>query len=158
MSDNPLVLYDGQCGFCRIWIQYWNQLTAGRLDYAPSQEASNRFPQIPRKNFAQSVQLVMPDGEVIGGTRAVFTTLSFVPGMAWLLWLYDHIPGFASISEAAYRLIAGHRTFLYYLTRLTFGRRILSLRYAGVEWIFLRILAAIYFTAFASFGLQVTGL
>jgi predicted DCC family thiol-disulfide oxidoreductase YuxK len=158
MPDNPLVLYDGNCGFCRIWIQYWNQLTGNRVDYAPSQEAGERFSQIPRENFGQAVQLVMPEGEVISGARAVFGTLTYVPGMAWLLWLYNHLPGFAGVSEAFYRVIAGHRTFFYYLTRLTFGRRIISLRYASVEWVFLRILAAIYFVAFASFGMQVTGL
>src|SRR5512142_1900877 len=140
MSDNPLVLFDGNCGFCRIWIQYWNQLTGGRIDYAASQEAGARCPQIPHENYGQSVQLVMPEGEVISGARAVFTTLTFAPGMAWLLWLYNHFAGFAPVTEAAYRLFASHRTFFFHLTRLTFGRRISPLRYAGVEWIFLRIL------------------
>jgi len=158
MSDNPLVLYDGHCGFCRIWIQYWNQLTGNRVDYAPSQEAGERFPQIPRENFGQAVQLVMPEGEVISGARAVLTTLTFVPGMAWLLWLYNHFPGFAGVSEAFYGVIARHRTFFYHLTRITFGRRIISLHYPSVEWIFLRILAVIYLVAFTSFGMQVTGL
>lgn len=158
MPDNPLVLYDGNCGFCRIWIQYWNQLTGNRLDYAASQEAGQRFPEVPRESFGQSVQLVLPGGPVVSGARAVFTTLTFAPGMAWLLWLYYHFPGVAPLSEAAYRLIAAHRTFFYHLTRFTFGRRILLLRYAGVEWVFLRILAAIYFIAFASVGTQVTGL
>jgi predicted DCC family thiol-disulfide oxidoreductase YuxK len=158
MSDNPLVLYDGSCGFCRIWIQYWNQLTGNRLDYAPSQEVGERVPQIPQEEFGQSVQLVMPEGQVVNGARAVYTTLTFAPGMAWLLWLYEHVPGFAPMSEGAYRLIAAHRTFFYYLTLVAFGRRILSLRQARVEWIFLRILATIYFVAFVSFGTQVTGL
>src|SRR5438105_4387967 len=101
MSHNPLVLYDGHCGFCRMWIQYWNQLTENRVDYAPSQDEGHRFQQIPRGNFGQAVQLVMPDGEVISGARAVFMTLTFVPGMAWALWLYNHLPGFAGVSEAA---------------------------------------------------------
>jgi predicted DCC family thiol-disulfide oxidoreductase YuxK len=158
MSDNPLVVYDGSCGFCRIWIQYWAELTGGRLDYAPSQEVGDRFPQIPREAFGQSVQLLMPEGQVINGARAVYTTLTFAPGMVWLLWLYEHFPGFAPVSEALYRLTAAHRTFFYHLTHLTFGGRILSLRYARVEWLFLRILAAIYFVAFISFGTQVTGL
>jgi predicted DCC family thiol-disulfide oxidoreductase YuxK len=158
MPDNPLVVYDGDCGFCRIWVQYWNQLTHDRLDYAPSQQVGERFPQIPKQAFGESVQLVMPDGRVINGALAVFTTLTFAPGMAWLLWLYEHLPGFEVASEALYRLIAAHRTFFYHLTHLTFGRRILSLRYAGIEWLFLRMLAAIYFVAFVSFGTQVTGL
>jgi len=158
MPDNPLVLYDGNCGFCRVWIQYWNQLTGNRVDYATSQEAGESFPQIPRENFDQSVQLVTPGGQVIAGARAVFTTLAFVPQMAWLLWLYEHLPGFAPISEAVYRAIAAHRTFFYHLTRVTFGRRVSLLSYSRVEWIFLRLLAGIYLIAFASIGVQVTGL
>jgi hypothetical protein len=55
-------------------------------------------------------------------------------------------------------VIAAHRTFFYQLTRFTFGRNISALRYGGVEWLFLRILAAIYFVAFCSFGLQIKGL
>ena len=61
-------------------------------------------------------------------------------------------------TEAAYRLIAGHRTFFYHLTRLTFGKRILPLKFAQVEWLFLRLLAAIYLIAFASLAVQITGL
>ena len=158
MSHNPLLVYDGNCGFCQIWIQYWTQLTGDRLDYAKSEEGRPSLPQIPREHFDQSVQLVMPNGTVLSGARAVFTTLTFAPGMAWLLWAYKHLPGFAVVSEALYRLIARYRPFFYRLTRLTFGRRILSLRYSCVEWLFLRLLAGIYFVAFTSFGMQVTGL
>ena len=158
MSDNPLVLYDGNCGFCKVWIQYWIQLTRDRLDYAASQEAGTRFSQIPPEDFSQSVQLVMPDGEVVRGARAVYLTLTYAPGMAWLLWIYDHVPGFAPASEALYRMVARHRTFFYQATRFTFGRRISPLSYGTVEWLFLRLLAAVYFIAFTSIGLQVTGL
>src|SRR5690349_15531384 len=124
MSDNPLVLYDGRCGFCRIWIQYWNHLTGDRVDYATSQAEGARFQQIPGEAFGESVQLVWPSGEVIAGARAVFTTLTFARGMSWLLWLYEHLPGFAGVSEGAYRLIARNRPFFYQVTRFTFGTRI----------------------------------
>ncbi len=158
MSDRPVVIFDGKCGFCRIWIQYWTQLTGTGVEYAPSEDVGSNYPQIPAADFGQSVQVVMPEGEVISGARAVFTTLTYAPGMKWLLWLYDHLPGFAPGTEAAYRVIAANRTFFYDLTRFTFGRNISPLRYAGVEWLFLRILAAIYFTAFSSLGLQIKGL
>ena len=79
-------------------------------------------------------------------------------GRAWLLWAYNHVPGVAPATEAAYRLIAGHRTFFYHLTRLTFGKRVLPLKFAQVEWLFLRLLAAIYLVAFASLAVQIIGL
>ena len=158
MPDDPLVIFDGRCGFCRIWIEYWKIITRGRVAYAPSQEVGTRYPQIPPQDFGQSVQLVMPSGAVLRGARAVFVTLTYAPGMVWLLWVYEHIPGFAAVSEAAYRLIAAHRTFFYHLTRVTFGKSIRPLETAKVEWLFLRLLGAIYLAAFASLAVQITGL
>src|SRR5690348_6779411 len=158
MSGKPLVIFDGKCGFCRVWIRYWNALTSDRIDYAPSQEVGAQFPQIPPGNFSNSVQFVTPSGEILSGARAVFTTLTYAPGMAWLLWVYDHIPGFAPVTEAFYRLIAAHRSVFYQLTRFTFGLNVAPRSYTTVEWIFLRILALIYLIAFSSFGLQITGL
>src|SRR5450755_4517207 len=140
MSGKPLLIFDGQCGFCRIWIQYWKQLTGPGVEYAASQDVSANFPDIRPENYGQSVQLVLPEGEVLSGARAVFTTLTHAPGMAWLLWVYQHVPGFAPVTEIAYQLIAAHRNFFYHLTRLFFGRNISPLRYSGVEWAFLRIL------------------
>src|ERR1700681_4060677 len=158
MPGEPLVIFDGHCGFCRIWIEYWKAITGGRVASASSQEVGSLYPQISVKNFRESVQLVMPGGEAISGARAIFVTLTYARGMAWLLWMYDHVPGFAPATEAAYRLIAGHRTFFYHLTRLTFGKRVLPLNFATVEWLFLRLLAAIYLIAFASLAVQITGL
>ena len=144
MPDDPVLIFDGRCGFCRIWIEYWKIITRGRLAYAPSQEVGDNYPQIPKEEFGKSVQLVMPSGEVMRGARAVFETLTYAPGMAWLLWVYRHVPGFAALTEAAYHWTAGHRNLAYQLTRYTFGVRIRPLQTAKVEWLFLRALAAIY--------------
>jgi len=104
------------------------------------------------------VQLVLPDGEILSGARAVFQALAYSPGPARSLWLYDHLPGFALLTEAAYSIIAKNRTFFYHVTRLTFGRKVSRLSYASVEWLFLKLLALIYFIAFASLVIQITGL
>ncbi len=147
----PLLIYDGRCGFCRIWIDYWKRLTGDRIDFAPSQEAGSRFPQIPADAFAQAVQLVRPDGSVASGARAVFETLGREG-------IYESSSLVAASSEAAYRFIAKRRSFFYWLTRLTFGKRIEPARFALTQWLFLRVLAAIYMVAFASLAVQVTGL
>lgn len=83
--DKPLVIFDGRCAFCRIWIDYWRDLTGDRVDYEPSQEVAGDFAQIPRAEFSKSVQLVMTDGEVLSGARAVYqllTCLSQFGGLA----------------------------------------------------------------------------
>src|SRR5271156_5833762 len=103
MAEDPLavpllVIFDARCGFCRIWIEYWKALTGGRVAYAASQEVGSLYPQIAAKNFSESVQSVMPGGEVLSGARAVFVTLTYAPGTAWLarmlLRVYDRLPGF----------------------------------------------------------------
>src|SRR5271170_3213655 len=130
MREQPLVIFDGHCGFCRIWVEYWKALTRGRVDYQASQELD-------------SVELVMPGGEVVRGARAVFVTLTYGQ-VRWPSWAYDRVPGFAPATEAAYRLIASHRSFFYHVTRFTFGKRVQPLKFAQAEWLFLRLLAVIY--------------
>ena len=67
----PLLVYDGQCGFCRAWIDYWKQITHG-IEYAPYHEVKGRFPDIPEEKFAAAVQLILPNKEVREGAHAVF--------------------------------------------------------------------------------------
>jgi predicted DCC family thiol-disulfide oxidoreductase YuxK len=145
------LIFDGRCGFCRIWIDYWKQLTEGTVDFAPSQEAGERYPDIPAEAFSQSVQLVRTDGSVVSGAQAVFETLGREG-------LYESSRLLATVSEASYRFIARHRDLLYWLTRLTFGTRIQPARFADTQRLFLRALAVIYAIAFGSLAVQIVGL
>jgi predicted DCC family thiol-disulfide oxidoreductase YuxK len=146
-----LLIYDGNCGFCRIWIEYWKKLTADRIDYAPYQEVADRFPQIPREAFTQAVQLVRTDGTVASGAHAVFETLGKER-------LYESSFIMRNLSETAYRFIAQRRNLFYQITRFTFGTKIEPATFATTQWIFLRLLAVIYAIAFASLGMQAIGL
>ncbi len=154
----PLVLYDGRCGFCKIWIDYANRLTGALAGYAPSEERAAEFPSIPAEDFARSVQLVLPSGERREGAHAAFTLLALVPGRAWPLRFYESLPGFAGASEAAYRFVAAHRELAHWFTRLALGARVEPLAYERVHWLFLRLLGLCYFFAFASLGFQIRGL
>jgi len=64
-NHRPVLIYDGHCGFCRLWLDYWRKLTGDRIEYIASQDAADRFPQIPREAYSQSVQLVRSDGSSI---------------------------------------------------------------------------------------------
>jgi predicted DCC family thiol-disulfide oxidoreductase YuxK len=145
-SSRPLLIYDGKCGFCKIWIDYWRKLTGDRVEYAPSQEVGERFPHISKKEFSEAVQLVRVDGTVVSGARAVFETLG-----------YKKVP-FAPVMEWGYRIVAGHRDLFYQLTKWTFGTQIEPARFALTQWLFVRMLAVIYAIAFGSLTVQVKGL
>jgi predicted DCC family thiol-disulfide oxidoreductase YuxK len=148
VAARPVLIYDGHCGFCRIWLDYWRRLTGDRVEYIASQEVGDRFPQIPREAYSKSVQLVRPDGSVVGGARAVFESLGKERLYPWV----------SGPSEFAYRIIARHRNFFYQVTRFTFGTRIEPTRFDATQWLFLRALALIYAVAFGSLAFQVTGL
>jgi len=154
----PLLVFDGDCGFCRAWVEYWKALTGDRVDYAPFQEVGERFPQVSGEEFAAAVKLILPDGEVRGGAHAVLTALAALTNKRWILWSYDRLPGIAPLCEAAYRIIANHRSFAYGITRLLWGIPFRPETYHVTNWVFLRLLGAIYLMAFASFGVQAAGL
>lgn len=147
-EPKPILIYDGRCGFCRIWLDYWRGLTGDRIEYLASQDVGERFPQIPQEAYAESVQLVRPDGTVASGARAVFESLGKLRRYALI----------SAPAEAAYRFIARRRELFYQLTRFTFGTRIEPTRFDAVQWLFVRALAAIYAIAFGSLAFQVTGL
>lgn len=147
-DPKPVLLFDGRCGFCRIWIDYWRRRTGDRVEYEASEDARGRFSQIPEQAYSESVQLVRADGSVANGARAVFETL----GMDRL---YRAI---GAPCELLYRFIAKRRGFFYQFTRFTFGTRIEPTRFAATQWLFLRALALVYLFAFWSLTGQVEGL
>jgi predicted DCC family thiol-disulfide oxidoreductase YuxK len=156
--DKPLLIYDGDCGFCNYWAQYWRKLTGDRVDYAPYQEAGGQYPDISQEEFKSAVQYIAPDGTRARAAEASFRTLSHAPGKAFWLTLYRYLPGFAWFTELAYALIAAHRPFFHHITLLLWGRNYAPPRYDLASWLFLRALALIYLAAFASFGVQAMGL
>ncbi|HEY7160633.1 MAG TPA: DCC1-like thiol-disulfide oxidoreductase family protein, partial [Acidobacteriota bacterium] len=156
-SKKPLLIYDGDCGFCKLWIARWKQLTSDKIDYAPSQEVSSQFPEISEDDFRRSVQFVDADGTISKGAEAVLRSLSYA-NKNWMLWCYKNIPGFAAISEWFYQFVARHRPLFFSITRFLWGENLAPSTYVVSSWIFLRALALIYLIAFLSLEVQVKGL
>src|SRR4051794_31040660 len=85
----PLMIYDGDCNFCKYWIGRWKKLTGDTVDYFPSrdEQIAKRFPEIPREQFDVSVQFIETDGAVYSGAEAVFRSLAKNPRrQRWLRW------------------------------------------------------------------------
>ncbi len=133
-------------------------MTGERVAYAPYQEVGEQSPQISPQEFARAVQLIDTDGQVYSGPEAVFRALAKVPGKGWGWWLYRHVPGFAPVSRAVYRFVAGHRRGLSTLTQWLWGRHLEPSTYDVSRRLFLRLLGVIYLIAFASLAVQIIGL
>jgi predicted DCC family thiol-disulfide oxidoreductase YuxK len=157
-DDRPLMIFDGDCSFCRAWVEYWKRLTGDQVRYAPFQEVAEEFPQLTRDEFAGAVKLILPDGQVRSGAYAVFTALASLRDKSWLLWLYEHLPCANAVCEAVYGVVSRHRWFALQTTRLLWGIPLVPETYQVTSWLFLRWLGAIYLVAFVSFGVQAAGL
>ncbi len=151
-------IFDGDCGICRTWVEYWRQLTGDAVVYGSFQEAAGEFPAIPADTFRHAVQLIDPGGEVLSGAAATFKLLSYAPGRGVWWWLYRHAPGFAPASELAYRVLSRRRGLLVWLTHFLWGRTLEPERYDLVAWLFLRGLGLVYLAAFLSLAAQLRGL
>src|SRR5438034_4234125 len=154
----PLLVYDGDCNFCRWWIVRWKHSTGDRVEYAPFQEVGSQFPHIPKEQFARAVQLIEPSGQVFSGAEAVVRTLAYSGGKGWMLWLYLRVPEVAPLSERLYQFIAHHRGGFSKLTRFFLGKQAQVPTYFLSRWLFLRMLGAIFFIAFVSLWVQIDGL
>src|SRR5882762_1307974 len=154
----PLIIWDGECHFCWRWIERWREITRDSVDYATSQESAERFPEIPREQFERSVIYIETDGSVFLGAEAVFRSLRCRSSRKWLAWSYDHVPGFAAVSESLYRIIAFNRRFGSAITRLLWGDDVRPPAYFVARRWFLRALGLIFLIAFVSLWVQIDGL
>ena len=153
----PLLIYDGACGFCQLWIKRWQRSIGAEVDFEPSQKVGDDFPEIAPQVFEKSVVLIDPSGKVYRGAEAVFKALAF-GGRPRGYRCYQGWGGFAWISERGYSLIANNRTLFYWLTRLLWGKTLEPSTYRFSSWLLGRLLGLVGLIAVLSLWVQADGL
>ena len=118
----PLMAFDGDCGFCRYWVDRWRHATGGNVDYEPYQKEAVRFPEIPPEAFARAIQFIEADGSVTSGADAVFRALEYAPQKNELVEGLKKVPGFLPAARIVYGIVAANRPFFSWLTRIFFQR------------------------------------
>lgn len=154
---SPVMIYDGDCGFCKRWIDRWQRLTRGRVNYIAIKDARELCPEISEAELKRAVHLVEPDGRVYRGAEAVFQALSYAPAGGLLTWP-ARLPGLLPFAERAYAFVAQRRMGLSRVTRLLTGGAPRPYTYFISRSIFLRLLGLVYLVAFLSFWTQADGL
>lgn len=129
----PLLIYDGDCGFCKRWVRRWSSRTGERVDYAPYQQPG----VLARHGVSvaaarRAVQLVLPDGERYQGAEAVFRLVMLAPGRHLLARL-GRLPVLRWIAERLYRFIAAHRVLASRIDRALFSRPTEPRRYGALR-------------------------
>ncbi|MCB1676480.1 MAG: lipase maturation factor family protein [Halioglobus sp.] len=156
--QRPLLIYDGDCAFCRYCVDYARSATGEAVDYQPYQVVGRDFPAIGEDEFRSAIKLVRRDGAVSSGAQAALQTLAL--GRRGRVWatLYAVVPWFAACSDWCYRWVAAHRGACLRLCQMLFGERLEVASTTLVNWLFLRLLGLIYLAAFISITLQARGL
>ncbi len=157
-QERPLMIYDGDCTFCRRWIERWKIWTGDRVDYEESQSVAGRFPEIPVDRYEKAVQLVEINGDVSEGAEAVFLCLKDTPGKGWLYKTYKKWPLFATMAEGAYVIVSRRRKFFSFLTKIFWGKNVEPPTYKFSSWLFPRLLGVLALCAVISYWVQADGL
>ena len=116
---NPLMIFDGDCDFCRRWIRRWSRAIGNRVECLPFQDprVPKQFPELRRENLAKAVHFVESDGAVFFGAEAALRALAHNPAKGRLLNWYLRSPSFANFAERAYRFVAEHRALFSRIMR-----------------------------------------
>ncbi|MCH2161620.1 MAG: lipase maturation factor family protein [Phycisphaerales bacterium] len=160
--DRPLVIYDGDCGFCVKWATRWSRLAGDTIDVIAFQMLGDRLPEVDREACAKAVHLVEPasDGLRIfrgaeAATRAQARSTGHDPDRGVLGTL---LPPLQRVLNAPYAMVARHRDVFNRMAPLMYGKLAVPETYQVSRGLFLRFIAFTYLVAFLSFGVQAQGL
>ena len=111
--DRPVlgwILYDESCGFCRSGIHRWEKIFCRHgFAIAPLQADWVRERLgIPTNRLLDDFRLLLVNGNLLSGVAAYRYLMRRV-WWAWPIYLISITPGFRTLFDRAYRLIARNR-------------------------------------------------
>ena len=109
MRTQPVLIYDGDCGFCTACVLFAQKWIRPRCRITASQSAPLDALGVTPERAEYEALWITPDGAVRGGAQAVAALLSSAGG-AWLVsGALLRMPPMRWIAHGAYRLIAYNR-------------------------------------------------
>jgi predicted DCC family thiol-disulfide oxidoreductase YuxK len=107
-----VLIYDADCPLCRAaadWVRR-NAVVTDTFDYLPcrSAETRSRFPAIPETACLQAMHLVLPDGTILSGEKALPEILRRTRRYRRAAVLF-RLPGAGILSRLVYRAFARRR-------------------------------------------------
>ncbi|MEU3607951.1 DUF393 domain-containing protein [Streptomyces sp. NPDC035033] len=109
MRPRPVLVYDGDCGFCTTSAEFAERRVRPRCDIVPWQFTDLDALGVTRERAEYEVLWVTPAGAVDGGARAVAKALLSAGGVWAPLGATLLLPGVRWAARYAYRLVAVHR-------------------------------------------------
>jgi predicted DCC family thiol-disulfide oxidoreductase YuxK len=107
--ERAVLLYDGDCSFCTLSVQWVERHLPVLPELQPWQFTDLAELGVTEAEAAHSVQWVEPSGRVSSGAAAV-ARLLVTNGRAWrLIGRLMLVPPVSWVAQAAYRLVATFR-------------------------------------------------
>jgi predicted DCC family thiol-disulfide oxidoreductase YuxK len=106
-----VLIYDGNCPVCGATVDWIREnARKGEFEYLPCQstERVERFPPIREAVCMDAMQLVLPDGTVLAGERALPEILKRLKRYSSLSSFFK-LPGTEGVSRSFYRWFADRR-------------------------------------------------
>ncbi len=106
-----VLIYDGSCQICagaKAWIE--RRAVPGAFEFLTCQspERLRRFPALSEAACLEAMQLVLPDGTILAGDRALPEVLARLRCWRWLAAAFG-LPGMTRLAPRAYAWVARHR-------------------------------------------------
>lgn len=152
------MVWDGDCGFCKLCADRFSQYKNQKVELIPYQSLNKKYPDAPQKEFSKSVFLFTPRGNIYKGAEAVFRFFAEYSWRKWAFILYQKFKLFATLSEWGYSFVARHRKEFRWLVKIFWGNNFTSATFQTSGWIYARALALVLIFAFISFWSQSSGL
>ena len=121
-KQKPMMVYDGNCGFCKYWVVKWMKITKLSVDYRSFQEVAERYKDIPTEYFRSAVRYIDVDGKIISGPDAAYVAYYTQNKVTFLHQWYVKGKWFMKLSDSAYQWIADHRSFMSKMSVILFGK------------------------------------
>ncbi len=140
-----MMVWDGECGFCKYWITRWKSKTADRIDYKTFQQVAVNYKDIPLKEFKKASRLIETEGDIYSGPDSAFRIFIYFEekDTRWHRW-YTQYNWFTGLSDHTYNFIAKNRGFMFTLSKICFGKNPETLKPYWILWLLL-LLTSIYF-------------
>jgi lipase maturation factor 1 len=119
----PVMVFDGDCRFCRRWVARWRRSTKNRVAYIAYQRIGGKYPDLSPESCEQAVQFRESSGQIHGGADAVVRLFDYgLPGGRAARLILSQ-PPIIWFLRAGYRIIAKRRSLFSRLVRRAGDRR-----------------------------------
>lgn len=109
IADRPVLVYDGDCGFCTRSVGWYERWVGRRATIAAYQLVDLDDLGLTAAACNEAVQWVAADGSTASGAAAVARAFEHGGRGWWLVGRAMRLPGVRVLAETVYRWVARHR-------------------------------------------------